>query len=657
MENKIRILYYEDTPANAEQAFIQISMNGVSFSHSVADSKAEFADSLVSFNPDLILADYCSERSDGKEALSLRNKIAPSTPFIFITVGSEEKAVADCLNQGADNYLLIDDLTGLVSAVKTALEKRGKTLYPFRSRQVSEYYNNHFNDSGKSGFRGNLSVGIEEAISREDYDLIEEKLTILDMVMESAGIGSWVFDRIGNKRYFDSKANQLLGFSPGSFKKTESEFFDVIHPADRNKVRVLLNAAVDSKTDLETEFRVILPAGRERFLTARAKIIEDDNGEVIRLIGLLWDITEQKLLQMRLQENIRKTNSIVSNLNGAFFRCKTDENWTMEYVSDGIMELTGYPSADFMMNRVMSFGSVIFPDDRERIRKIVRDAINNRIPYTVEYRITSAQNTKKWIWERGRGIFSEGRVIAVEGFFTDISDKKKVEEELKSALDQQHQLTQYVEKVREDERVAISRELHDDLGQALTAVKIDLGTIRQMTHDKEVAARVKKVSDLVSETIKTVQRLTSQLRPQIIDDLGLVSAIEWYTSEFEERSHIKINLDLSPELNVEPDTSMIIFRIMQEALTNVARHSNATKVEIGLIQKGHNLCFSMSDNGIGITEGQLTSRKSFGIISMKERAGSLGGTFEISGGDDGGTLIQLIFPLNLKGKNENIDLR
>jgi PAS domain S-box-containing protein len=645
MENKIRILYYEDTPTNAEQAFIQISMNGVSFSHSVADSKTEFADSLVSFNPDLILADYCCERSDGKEALSLRNKIAPSTPFIFITVGSKEKTVADCLNQGADNYLFIDDLTGLVSAVKTALEKRGKTLFPFRSHQISEYYNNHFNDSGRSGLRGNLSVGIEETISREDYDLIEEKLTILDMVMESAGIGSWVFDRIGNKRYFDSKANQLLGFSPGSFKKTESEFFDVIHPADRNKVRVLLKAAVDSKTDLETEFRVILPSGSERFLTARAKIIEDDNGEVIRLIGLLWDITEQKLLQMRLQENIRKTNSIVSNLNGAFFRCKTDENWTMEYVSDGIMELTGYPSADFMMNRVMSFGSVIFPADRERIRKIVRDAINNRIPYTVEYRITSAQNTKKWIWERGRGIFTDGRVIAVEGFFTDISDKKKVEEELKSALEQQHQLTQYVEKVREDERVAISRELHDDLGQALTAVKIDLGTIRQMTHDKEVAARVKKVSDLVSDTIKTVQRLTSQLRPQIIDDLGLVSAIEWYTSEFEERSHIKINLDLSPELNVEPDTSMIIFRIMQEALTNVARHSNATKVEIGLIQKGQNLCFSMSDNGIGITEGQLTSRKSFGIISMKERAGSLGGSFEISGGDDGGTLIQLNFPI------------
>jgi signal transduction histidine kinase len=274
----------------------------------------------------------------------------------------------------------------------------------------------------------------------------------------------------------------------------------------------------------------------------------------------------------------------------------------------------------------------------------------------LEYRITSSENKIKWIWERGRGLFSDGVVIAVEGFFTDISDKKKVEEELKSALDQQHQLTQYVEKVREDERVAISRELHDDLGQALTAVKIDLGTIRQITHDKEVALKVKKVSDLVSDTIKTVQRLTSQLRPQIIDDLGLVSAIEWYTSEFEDRSHIRISLDLSPELNIEPDTSMIIFRIMQEALTNVARHSKATKVEIELIQRGNDLCFRMADNGIGITENQLASKKSFGIISMKERAGSLGGTFEISGGHEGGTVIKLIFPLNLTGNHESTDL-
>jgi two-component system sensor histidine kinase UhpB len=656
MENKIRILYFEDTPANAEQAFIQISMNGVSFSHSVADSKNEFADSLISFNPDLILADYCTAKSEGKEALSLRNEIAPSVPFIFITVGSNEKTVSDYLGEGADNYLLIDDLTRLVTVVRKAFEKRGKDFHPIRTRQVSDFYHKHFNDSEKSDYRGSLSLGIEEGISREDYDLIEEKLTILDMAMESAGIGSWVFDRTGNKRYFDNKASQLLGFVPGSFKKTESEFFDAVHPADRNKVRVLLEAAIDSKNDLETEFRVVFPTGQERFLTARAKVIVDHSGEVIRLIGLLWDITEQKLLQMKLQENIRRTNSIVSNLNGAFFRWKPDEHWTMEYVSDGIKELTGYPSGDFIMNKLRTFGSVIIPSDRERVRMAVSEALKSKLPYTLEYRITSSENKIKWIWERGRGLFSDGVVIAVEGFFTDISDKKKVEEELKSALDQQHQLTQYVEKVREDERVAISRELHDDLGQALTAVKIDLGTIRQITHDKEVALKVKKVSDLVSDTIKTVQRLTSQLRPQIIDDLGLVSAIEWYTSEFEDRSHIRISLDLSPELNIEPDTSMIIFRIMQEALTNVARHSKATKVEIELIQRGNDLCFRMADNGIGITENQLASKKSFGIISMKERAGSLGGTFEISGGHEGGTVIKLIFPLNLTGNHESTDL-
>jgi signal transduction histidine kinase len=219
-------------------------------------------------------------------------------------------------------------------------------------------------------------------------------------------------------------------------------------------------------------------------------------------------------------------------------------------------------------------------------------------------------------------------------------------DKLKSALDQLHQLTQYTERAREEERKSIARELHDDLGQALTAVKIDLGIIRQSVSDNDTVVKINKVSDLVGYTIKTVQRLTSQLRPEILDDLGLESAIEWYTSEFAQRNKVAVFLNLEPGITISPEASLIIFRIIQESLTNIARHAKAERVDIELITINESITLTITDNGIGINEGQIKSKKSFGIIGMKERAASLGGTFDIYRNNESGTVIKLIFPFN-----------
>ena len=188
--------------------------------------------------------------------------------------------------------------------------------------------------------------------------------------------------------------------------------------------------------------------------------------------------------------------SIVNNLNLAVFRCKFDEEMTMEYLSEGFKNLTGYPSDDFLQNRVRSFTSIIFTDDRDRIMKSIGDELNKKNPFTVEFRIVSAQGEIKWIWGRGKGVFNRRKIIAIEGFCSDITDKKKAEEELKSSLEQLHHVAQHIEEVRENERLAISRELHDDLGQALTAVKIDLATIKQNVTDMATVLKINRASAL-----------------------------------------------------------------------------------------------------------------------------------------------------------------
>jgi signal transduction histidine kinase len=222
---------------------------------------------------------------------------------------------------------------------------------------------------------------------------------------------------------------------------------------------------------------------------------------------------------------------------------------------------------------------------------------------------------------------------------------KESSEELKKSLEQLHSLAKYTENAREYERKSIARELHDDLGQALTAVKIDLGIIRHNVTEVDTISKIDKLSKLVGDTIKTVQRLTSQLRPEIIDDLGLEAAIKWYTNEFGTRNSVEISLDIEEGLEIAPDDSITLFRIMQESLTNIARHAGASKVNISLLSFKNTVDFSIADNGTGIQEANLGSKKSFGLIGMRERATTLGGNLEISSEHGKGTIVHLTFPI------------
>ena len=230
-----------------------------------------------------------------------------------------------------------------------------------------------------------------------------------------------------------------------------------------------------------------------------------------------------------------------------------------------------------------------------------------------------------------------------------INDQKiKIEKsanELENSLKQLHSLTKHIEKVREEERLAISRELHDDLGQSLTAIKIDLGIIKRSVPGIEIEQRIVKTSALVTDIIKKVQKITFQLRPKIIDDLGIEAGIICYTNEFSERTEIEINLDIDLDIEISSYASLIIYRIMQESLTNVARHAKATHVDIELSMDKNFITLMVTDNGIGISESQIKLSSSFGIKGMKERSEFLKGTLDVYN-NGSGTSTKLVFPID-----------
>jgi signal transduction histidine kinase len=199
--------------------------------------------------------------------------------------------------------------------------------------------------------------------------------------------------------------------------------------------------------------------------------------------------------------------------------------------------------------------------------------------------------------------------------------------------------------VQEEERSRIARELHDDLGQSLTALKMDvIGLLEQsapLNGQSPIARRILRTLDA---TVTSVQRISSELRPSMLDDLGLVAALEYEARMFEERTGIECELSVPPAVEVEPNVATAIFRIVQEALTNVARHSNATRVEIGLRERANALLLEIRDDGRGVTAAEVSRPSSLGFIGIRERADLIGGTVSFEGVPERGTIVSLRIP-------------
>jgi len=231
---------------------------------------------------------------------------------------------------------------------------------------------------------------------------------------------------------------------------------------------------------------------------------------------------------------------------------------------------------------------------------------------------------------------------------TEIADRQHAEEELRKSRDQLRALAARLQSVREEERTYIAREIHDELGQACTAIKMDLALIgRKLTKGQtQLHDKVKSGMQLVDSMIVTLRRIASELRPRTLDDLGLPAALEAQAQEFESRTGIHCSVILPPEpLTLDSDRSTAIFRIFQESLTNVARHAHATRVEARLQQENDRLIFKVFDNGTGFDPEVAKAGKSLGLIGMQERALLLNGEFKTEGAPSAGTTMTLTIPL------------
>ncbi|HKQ38242.1 MAG TPA: ATP-binding protein [Verrucomicrobiae bacterium] len=228
------------------------------------------------------------------------------------------------------------------------------------------------------------------------------------------------------------------------------------------------------------------------------------------------------------------------------------------------------------------------------------------------------------------------------------NERKRAEDKLRRSLEQLRALSVYLQYVREDERIRISRQVHDELGQALTGLKMDLYWLANRLPKKfrSVHEKTRAMSSHIDETIQTVRRIATELRPGVLDDLGLVAALEWQAQEFQKRTGIEcvVTSDLK-ETILDQDLNTAFFRIFQETLTNIIRHAQASRVEVHLQQDESALVLEVKDNGRGISEAELNDTRSIGVLGMRERAALLQGELQITGIPGRGTTVTVRIPL------------
>lgn len=325
------------------------------------------------------------------------------------------------------------------------------------------------------------------------------------------------------------------------------------------------------------------------------------------------------------------------------------------YVSPQIHLLLGFSPEEWLADPGL-WPTRIHPEDKERVLSDFRHnpAASAKGKFHSEYRLLSKTGEIIWVLDEAVKIEdSLGKPQFLQGVLLDITEQKMAEARLKGSRQQLRDLAAHIETVREDERTRIAREIHDELGQCLTGLKMELSWVERKLRDAGGAVpgsllieKVGSMEALVDTIIGSVRRIATELRPGILDSLGLMAAIEWQAMDFQARTGIECDLSLLPdalELNDKQVSS--IFRIFQEILTNVARHAQASRVTTVMREEAGDLLLEVRDNGRGITEEERLHSRSLGLIGMEERTSLLGGTFTICGIPGSGTIVTVRIPI------------
>nr|WP_229261956.1 sensor histidine kinase [Duganella guangzhouensis] len=354
---------------------------------------------------------------------------------------------------------------------------------------------------------------------------------------------------------------------------------------------------------------------------------------------------DSQALAAELEQVRARFAAIVSNTPGLVyqFALHTDGQVSFPYLSEGCQALLGLTAAELHAHP-QRFEALILPEDRPSYLEAMHTSARQLWSWNWEGRIwVDAWKDVKWINLRSTPHPLADGAVRWDGIMTNITDSKLEQQEVHHSRARLAELTAHTDRVKEQERTRIAREIHDELGGNLTAIKMAVAMLAARLDGAEPALREKTdyVDALVDRTIEAVHRISLDLRPALLD-LGLVAALEWQVKEFDKQTGIATSFSANQrDIGLDNDQATALFRIAQEALTNIAKHANASKVTVKLARLRQHVSLKISDNGGGIRQADRAKPASFGLRGMAERARALGGTLTLSPASGGGTVVAI----------------
>jgi len=359
-----------------------------------------------------------------------------------------------------------------------------------------------------------------------------------------------------------------------------------------------------------------------------------------KVIAFGRDITERKKAEEAIKKEKELSDSVINSLPGVFYFY--DENLRLLRWNKQLENVTGYSAAELKrMNPVEFFEGEDRKYMQERSKKVFANGSGD-----AEASFSTKDGRRVPYYFTGHRMQYEGNPSLL-GIGIDITERKKAEQEIVEINRQLRSLSEHLQNIREEERTNIAREIHDELGQQLTVMKIDVSWLSKKVGklDKTIGQRAEDLKSLLDNAVVTVRKIASELRPSLLDDMGLGAAIEWQLSEFEKRSGIKTEADkIQIELSLANAIKTGLFRIVQESLTNVARYARAKKVTVSLQCEEGQVMLTIKDDGVGFNKEKLATKKTLGILGMKERTLMMKGTYEIDSAPGMGTTVTVKIP-------------
>lgn len=411
----------------------------------------------------------------------------------------------------------------------------------------------------------------------------------------------------------------------------------VVAESQRNMAEQLVTDAFRGISG-KMEFEMLTFKGKKRWCEISVVPFKNAKGEIIYALGVTIDITEKRKAEIELKQSEERYRTLVEQAVDAI--ALYDEKGKVLDVNSGASKLLGYSKEELSK---MYLHEILL--EEEINDNPVRYDILEKGHSTVKQRRMKRKDGSVVITEVRSQQLPDGRFLSV---VRDLTERIQKEQELNESYKAVRKLTAHLQKIREEERSHIAREIHDELGQQLTVMKMDVSWINKKITESEgaIKERLQGLLHMLDNTVKSVRRISSELRPSLLDDLGLIAAMEWQLNEFERRSGIKTSFTApDDEINLSNDVKTALFRIFQESLTNVARHSEADSLSVSFVQNNGDLILAIADNGKGFDKQVISERRTLGILGMNERSMMIGGSYEIISEPGQGTKVSIKIPV------------